>query len=471
MSSAPENIFFKFSLRSDLKVILQKDSTVSYLELFNLSYKISCNLKNKGITKGDYIPLYFDSTDNFIQTVIALWNIGAVPIPLNTKLLPNELLYILEDYDFNFIISDSNTFSPILNNKIKCFLFDELLDESNGIKFTNSFNFNDEAVVIFTSGSTGKVKGVVHTFSSLANNIINAKSVLQQKENDRWLFSLPFYHIGGFQIFCRSLLNGCSIIIPESLQTQHLKEAITNYHPTHISLVSTQLDRLINQQTNPNPDLRLSLIGGGFFEDDLMFKAQNLGWNPIRVYGSSETASMISAISADELKYKPSSSGKLLDNVTIRTSEDSEILIKTNSLFKYYLNEEKETSLKVINQYFYSGDLGFFDDDGYLYVEARRNDLIVTGGENVNPIEVEKALMQIPFIKDACVFAKPDKTWGQVIVAAIVVSDFLKDEDSIKNILKQKLTGYKIPKKYYFTDSLPRTALGKLEREKIRKTF
>ena len=99
----------------------------------------------------------------------------------------------------------------------------------------------------------------------------------------------------------------------------------------------------------------------------------------------------------------------------IKISDDSEILIQSNSLFKNYLNDEKETLSKLINGFYHSGDLGSIDDDGYLFIEARRTDLIVTGGENVNPIEVEKALLQIPFIKDACVFAKQDKTWGQIV--------------------------------------------------------
>jgi acyl-CoA synthetase (AMP-forming)/AMP-acid ligase II len=106
-----------------------------------------------------------------------------------------------------------------------------------------------------------------------------------------------------------------------------------------------------------------------------------------------------------------------------------------------------------------------------LFIEARRNDLIVTGGENVNPIEVEKALLELPFIKDACVFPKQNKTWGQIVAAAIVCNDSSIDEKILKEILKHKLAGYKIPKEYYFVNKLPRTSLGKLEREKIKKMF
>ena len=197
----------------------------------------------------------------------------------------------------------------------------------------------------------------------------------------------------------------------------------------------------------------------------------NSAGNHLRVYGSSETASMVTAISTNEIKSKPQSVGKSFSNVEIKISDDSEILIKSNSLFKKYLKEENETSSKLVNGFYHTGDLGFVDEDGYLFIEARRNDLIVTGGENVNPFEVEKALLEIPFITEACVFAKQDKTWGQIVSCAIVTDDSTLSEKKIKDFLKQKIAGYKIPKKIYFTDELPRTPLGKLEREKIKKMF
>jgi O-succinylbenzoic acid--CoA ligase len=217
--------------------------------------------------------------------------------------------------------------------------------------------------------------------------------------------------------------------------------------------------------------VRITLVGGGFVDDELMFEAEKLGWKPYRVYGSSETASMVTAISANEILSKPQSVGKPLNNVKIKISDDSEILIKSNSLFTKYLGDEKETSSKLINAFYHSGDLGFVDDDGYLFIEARRNDLIVTGGENVNPIEVEKAILHIVGIRDVCVFAKQDKTWGQIVACAIVKEDNFINEKMIKEILKQQLAGYKIPKQFFFTDILPRTSLGKLEREKIKKMF
>ena len=471
MTDYSKNNFFSFSDRKDLTAIIKSDKLISYDELYDKAMQISYTLISKGIEKNSYVPLLIEDSLSFIQTTIALWLLECIPVPLNTKLLDEEIFSITNDYDFKVVITDKNISNSGILKNLNVISVDELKSGSNKSEIQNLPSINDEAVVIFTSGSTDRPKGVVHTFSSLINSIKNGSAILNHKENDRWLASLPFYHIGGFQIICRSLYYGCSITIPESLQTKQLADAILNYKPTHLSLVSTQLERLINQKVKPCKELQVSLIGGGFVDDELMFEADELGWKPNRVYGSSETASMVTAISANEIKDKPQSVGKPFKNVEIKISDDSEILIKSNSLFKRYLGDEKETASKLKDEFFHTGDLGFVDDDGYLFIEARRNDLIVSGGENVNPIEVEKALIQIPFIKDACVFPKQDKTWGQIVAAAIVIAESSVEEKTIKEMLNQKLAGYKIPKQFYFVDELPHTSLGKLKREEIKKMF
>lgn len=486
------NNFFNYCDSIELKSIIKSDTSISYKDLFIKANQLAYALSQKGINKNNYVALLINDHLDFIESVIALWCLGAVPVPLNTKMICTEIYSIIDEQDFKFLITDSNknfgdTFKSLSldsevgkNELSRKDSTSQRLTEINltnlTLSSTSILNYSipdldNDAVVIFTSGSSGRPKGVVHTFASLINSIENGNEILNHMENDRWLASLPFYHIGGFQIICRSLYYGCSIIIPESLQTNHMVDAILKFKPTYLSLVSTQLDRLLNQKVIPDKSLKISLIGGGFVDDELMLESEKLGWKPFRVYGSTETASMITAISANEIKSKPLSAGKPFNNVQIIVSNESEILIKSKSLFKKYLDDETETKLKLSNNFYHSGDLGFIDDDGYLFIESRRNDLIVTGGENVNPFEVEKALLELSYIKEACVFPKQNKIWGQIIAAAIVLANNSIDEKNIKESLKQKLAGYKIPKQFFFVDELPRTGLGKLEREKIRKMF
>ncbi len=471
MNSKSTDSFFNFSEKADLTAIINSNNSISYKDIYTQSKQIAFTLLNKRIAKENYIPLLIEDKFLFIKTVIALWFLDAIPVPLNTKLLDDEINSILDDHNFKFLVTDKKSSFNLSKNELEIIDFNKITSENDETQTFSIPTWEKEAVVIFTSGSTGRPKGVVHTFSSLIKSIENGNQILMHQEKDRWLASLPFYHIGGFQILCRSLFYGCTIVLPESLKTDELVSAIINLNPTHLSLVSTQLEQLIQQDIKPYDSLKISLIGGGFIDDELMIEADKLGWKPYRVYGSSETASMVTAISANEIKVKPQSVGKVLDNAVVNISDDSEILVKSKSLFKKYLDDEKETSSKLIKNFYHTGDLGFIDDDGYLFIEARRTDLIVTGGENVNPIEVEKTILMIKGIKEVCVFPKPNKTWGQIVACAIVKEDESINEIMIKENLKKIIAGYKIPKEFIFTNELPRTSLGKLEREKIGKMF
>lgn len=469
MKVQQKNKLFRFEKREDIDLILSDDRRISFKDFFSQSRKLAAILKLKGISSKNYVPVLIDNQIDFIKTIISLWYIGAIPVPLNARLLKKEIVSILNEYGFKFLITDKN-FSPKLS-AIKVISLKKIkYSEPSDIKFYKPKPDN-EAVVIFTSGSTGRPKGVVHTFLSLINSIENGNEILHQGPTSKWLASLPFYHIGGFQIICRSLYFGSSIIVPNSLQISEIYSAMIKFNPTHLSLVSPQLEKLLTLKLSPAKSVKFSLIGGGFINDELMIESSKRGWNPLRVYGSSETASFVTAISVNEIYSKPESVGKAVGKSRIKISDDSEIQIKSNSLFKKYLDDEKETKLKLRHGVYHSGDLGFIDKDGYLFVEARRNDIIVTGGENVNPIEVENELKKIIGIDDACVFPKPNKFWGQIVSAAIVCSDKKLSGQKIKAVLKKKIVGFKIPKEFHFTDKLPRTALGKLEREKIKNMF
>ncbi len=461
-----KDFFYKYSNRDDLVAVRTFSQKLSYKELFSSAQKFSSKLSFLKNSENKYIPILSQNNIEFIVTTLALWNNGLVPVPINTRWTEKEIESVIIRNAFQYIIYEKTYYDKLKNLRIGKICFDEVLsypaNESGEIK-------NDEAVVIFTSGSTGEPKGVVHTFSSLANSIINAEEILDQNISDRWLASLPFFHIGGFQIICRALSNGCEIIIPDKLETDSLKNSIEEFKPTHISLVSTQLQRLIDINTRISNSLKLTLIGGGFSEDKLLVQADESGWRPVRVYGSSETASFVTSASVDEIRNNPSTVGKPVKNVEIKISDEEEILISSNSLFKFYLNNPEETEAKLVNGFYHSGDTGKIKD-GYLFLDARRSDLIITGGENVNPYEVEQALLRITGVEEACVFALDDEKWSQKVCAAIVTSAEI-NVNQIRKILREELASFKIPKEIFFIESLPKTSLGKIERQKVRSMF
>ncbi|HSR16579.1 MAG TPA: AMP-binding protein, partial [Ignavibacteriaceae bacterium] len=277
---------------------------------------------------------------------------------------------------------------------------------------------------------------------------------------------------GGFSIIIRAVLFGSSVIIPESLSAEELIKSITLFNPTAASLVSNQLKKFVEKKIIPPKELRLILLGGGFFNMELVLEAMNQGWKIAKVYGTTETSSFVAFMNYEESGLRPGASGKAINPNRIMITKEGEIGIISPAVMKGYYNNKEETALKLKDGIFYSGDIGYIDQDGYLYIEAKRNDLIVSGGENINPAEVEKEISSHPKVNEAAVVGIEDEEWGQAVSAAIVVRQKEDlSEDELKNFLKYRIASFKIPKKVVFINELPKTELGKVQHEKVREFF
>lgn len=493
MNSGSNNLIEISDLVQNFPAILSKDFKITYNKLDKLSSAFANSIYSL-VREQKYIGLFLDNSPEFILSVLALWKLGVVPVPLNLIAADKELISQITTAEISLIISNHSYLQKL--EAIKSFSSKEIktinyvinsLDDKEHTReldfqplLTSKSTANNEAVVIFTSGATGEPKGVVHTFHSLSSSIVNGNEILNHQPGDRWLASLPFYHIGGFQIICRALYRKTAIILPNSLQTEAISEAITEFNPTHASFVSTQLKRLLDNKINPNNELRCSLIGGGFTDKNLLLNAKESGWHPVKVYGSSETASFVSALCENNLEEKGFSAGKPVGNNRIIILDENgeecsiqiegEIIFKSESLFKYYLNNDSETISKLKHGSYFTGDLGYIDDDGFLFITGRKNEMIVTGGKNVNPIEVESAILKYPGIVEAAVFPINDVEWGEIVCAAIVTSVKI-DTNSLIIFLKKEISSYKVPKKIFIEDSLPRTAMGKIERMKLKEKY
>jgi O-succinylbenzoic acid--CoA ligase len=457
--------------------IVQDKKEITYVELYSLANKTANFLRQKGINENDIVTLLFNNSPEFIVTVLALWEIGAIPVPLNTRLLERDLNEQITFLTSKFTIK-SKEFEN-LNTRSKSILipFENLsgAEQSKTSKFTN----DKTALMLFTSGTSGKPKAVMLSFENLTESASIGNKILNQTNNDRWLASLPFYHIGGFSMITRAVMFGTSIVIPGSLSTDDLAESIMQYHPTLISLVSNQLKNFIDINLTPPEELRTVLVGGGFFDPALILEAIDKGWKIAKVYGSTETSSFVSIMNTEEVKEKPGASGRailpnqifiLSDNRELSSGKSGEIIVKSPAVMKGYFKEETGTQPK--NGLYQTGDIGYLDEEGFLFVETRRNDLIISGGENINPFEIESAILTHTGIKEACVVGVEDYTWGQIACTAIILKENVNfTRDTIENYLGDKLAHYKIPKRIIFIDELPKSELGKVIREDVKKLF
>lgn len=543
-------------------------SLIENEEIKKLISITSLYLQNHHIKENEGIIIL--SENNFWEVILifSLWNIGSFPIPLNIRLLNSEIESIInfinpEKIIINSELSESNlslnnfsqnNFSKVINHIF--FSVNDLIKYSEDIAsksykniemtaYQKNINSSDEkieeenyqideiqlnqtAVIIFTSGTTSlseeknkKPKGVVLSFKNLISSAFLGNQIFNYSAQDKWLLSLPLYHIGGFSILVRALLFDSHIIIPQSLKSENLVSAIQENKPTLVSFVPTQLKRILEiekiKKENDftlkrlSENIRAVILSGGPSEINLIKNAIKNGWKIYKGYGSSETSAFITLLPYEDLSKssssienkkifsvgKPLKNPKLNLNVDIKivpttndtqmdleeynkiTNDDSknsfqkgEIIISSPTLTKGYFNNTEETNKKFINGYFYTGDFGYVDEDGYLYIETRRTDLIISGGENINPFEVEEKLLQHPQIKECCVFGIKDDEWGEILSVVLVTKHNEEISYSeIKNFLSDKIASYKIPKKIFHAKEIPKTSLGKIKRAEIKSSF
>jgi len=464
------------------KSVISSKNIYTFAELRQKVLRVSQFLLDKGIKSKDRVGVISNNNVDFVSIVLALWQLSAIPVPMNTRLTETEIKEQLIAANCKTVLVQAELSYKLTANELNIIEIPLYINFDVSFLQRSEVRLKEPAVIIFTSGSENKSKGVVLSFESLFNSAVNSNHLLRYTHSDRWLASLAFYHIGGFSIITRSLVFGIPLIIPDSLSSTGISNTLLNTQPTFISLVAAQLKQLVEEEIKPNPELKNCLLGGGFSDNELIKNAVELGWPINKVYGSTETSSFITALLADEFIIKPNSVGRPLpsnkiiitgkDKTEFKPFEIGEVVAQSNALMLGYISEP-ETENDLQKEFYYTGDFGYLDEDGYLFIEGRKNQLISTGGENVNPMEVESALLKHPSISEAAVFPIEDKEWGEIVAASIVLKDssIKVSYKELKSFLQINLAGYKIPKKIFSEESLPKTELGKVEKNKLTKRY
>jgi len=453
---------------------------LSYNQLQQEVLKTVQALNNLDIVENENVAIMGYNDIDYIKIVLALWQIKAVPVLINPKLPVNEIDEQLNSSTCKLVLISKNnvSFPTKLNIKTITYPLAEVKNK-NDLELADELDPEATALIIFTSGTSGNSKGVELSFNSLKQSAVDGDQVINHTKNCRWLASLPFYHVGGFSIITRALLYNASVIIPLSQKTSSLADAFIKFKPNYCSLVPTQLKRLLEDGVQPNEELQNILIGGGVIDKRLVFNALENGWHITVVYGSTETASFITALTEDEMFDKPGSVGKTVkpnqivivneNKNQIPVGEVGYVTIFSTSLMKGYYDNERDTEAKLNNGVYYSDDVGYLDEDGYLFLESRKDDMIITGGENVYPNEVENRIIEHPDISDAVVFPIKDDEWGEIVSAVIVLNNNSSEISlsELAEFLDENLAHFKIPKKLFIRNELPRNEMGKLSKASL----
>ncbi len=396
---------------------------------------------------------------------------------LNNRLTKEELAYQIQDADVSAVIcheGEQHKLAPELNIIPIQHLFQA---NKVHIPIDSYWDEADTISIMYTSGTTGYPKGVRQTLQNHKASAINSVLNIGMTPEDVWLCMVPIFHISGFSMLMKSLLYGNEVRLYEKFDVEKSVEQIVAGSISHMSVVGVTLGRIIDymeqNHLTAHPNFRLMLAGGSSIPVDFLKRAAKLMLNVAQTYGMTETASQTATLSSEDALVKIGSAGKPLffNSIKIDGAEqpntEGEICIRGPHVTTGYIGRFEATA-SVEDGWLKSGDIGYLDEDGYLFVVDRRSDLIISGGENIYPAEIENVLLMHPNVEEAGVCGIEDSTWGQVPIAFITIKSEVT-EQTILEFCKMNLASYKVPKRIVIADHLPRNSSNKLLRRKLKE--
>jgi o-succinylbenzoate---CoA ligase len=419
----------------------------SALTFSALDRRVGSAVKRIGaLGSGARVALYLPKDERYLVLLLALIRAGCVACPLSTRLPPGGIAPLLEKAACRALISSDEELleaTGIRKLRPETLLADEPEQHSWQPSEALHLMLNRPSTIVFTSGSTGAPKAALHTFGNHYYSALGSNTNIALASGDRWLHSLPLYHVGGLSILFRCLLAGATVALPEP--GAPLGEAIADSGATHVSLVAAQLLGLLREEDFDPGGLRATLLGGGPIPPALIGEALARSLPIHTSYGLTEMASQVTATPPGASPGELHTSGRPLPHREISISSDGEIMVRGETLFAGYVEGEAVDRPLDPDGWFHTRDLGELDADGYLRVRGRKDNLFISGGENVQPEEIEDALCRLEGVEEAVVVPVPDSEFGFRPVAFIRTTVGAVEPESLSRALEPTLPRFKIP--------------------------
>ena len=476
--------------------VIFKDEEITFAQLDLMATRLANKLKTFNVGRGDPVAIVLPNSSHWVVSYFAVMRLGAIAVPLDFRFKGEELISILTDASVRVVITsdlypDGAVFSRVdsISNVIitgekgtDSFTSyeDVIKDESLSSEVSVAVRDEQEALYLYTSGTTGKPKGVVLTFSNLDLFPEGMNEVLGTREDDILGCLLPMSHISGPIICNEFVIRGSSLFIFDQLRPDKILSAVEKHKVTYFHSVPPIFEAILHVPHKERFDvgsLRFVAMMGTSVPIDLLnaFKRSFPNITVIQGYGLTETSPFITLLPLEYAESKIGSIGQAVPRAEVKlvndtgeevpASEIGELIVRGPMLMKCYHNNPEATRERIKDGWLYTGDLCRKDDDGFFYHVGRKDDMIIVGGLNVYPAEVEQVLRSHPLVQEVGVVGIPDKDRGEIIKAAVVVAP--GEQVTKKEILtycKERLANFKIPKILEFRDELPRSSTGKIAR-------
>jgi o-succinylbenzoate---CoA ligase len=426
----------------DRAALVADGSEVTYAELEAEATWVARRLAAHGVRRGSTAALTMHPRREQVVLLHALLKLGATVLPLAPQMTAAEHAAFIAAED-----ADVDLVEP-----------GELTQTEADLPLLGEHDMDDLACRVLTSGSSGTPHSVGLTYGNFLWNAVGSSFNIGVDPADRWLCCLPLSHISGLGILMRSVIYGTTAVVHDGFETDRVAAALADDGITVLSLVTTTLVRLLEAGADLSGP-RAILIGGGPVPEEPLEEAIGRGATVVQTYGLTEACSQVTTLAPADAKRKVGSAGRPLLTTHLRIQE-GEILVQGPTV---------APDCADADGWLHTGDLGRIDEEGFLYVEDRMDDMIVSGGENVVPAEVEQVLLRHPEVADAAVVGREDPAWQQAVTAVVVLEDGSETTpDDLRRHCAESLAGFKVPKRVELAAALPRTPSGKLMRRALR---
>ncbi|UCE38625.1 MAG: long-chain-fatty-acid--CoA ligase [Thermoplasmata archaeon] len=501
----------------DNLAVICGESRYTYAHFKERVDKLAYGLSSNDINKNDKVAVISRNCHRFLEAYFAAAKLGAILVPVNFRLAPNDFVYILNNSQAPVLIAQPelilwlweriedipNVDNIILIDSKNPDEYDEgPLGWESSIKDSEEkrplkVSESDIAQIYYSSGTTGRPKGIILTHK---NNWVHAEGTIVElglSSEDKWLHVSPMFHLAdAWAVWSITKVGATHVMVP-SFEPELVLETIQEHKVTLTNFIPTMLNILVNQPNVRNYDfssLRLIMSGGAPIAKEVVRKTIDIfGCDYIQTYGLTETSPFLTmSILKEEMKYLPFeerlrymlTTGRPFYNVELKVvkedgsevmpneEEVGEIIVKGDIVTPGYWQLPEETEKRLVDGWLYTRDLAVVNSEGYVTIVDRKDDVIITGGENVYSIEVEDVLYSNPNVLEAAVIGLPDQIWGEKVTAVVVLKEGKEvSEDEIISYCKDKIAHFKTPKKVIFTDTLPKTGSAKIYKYQLRERY
>jgi acyl-CoA synthetase (AMP-forming)/AMP-acid ligase II len=495
----------------DAEAVVFEETRLSYGQMNERVNRLANGLGSLGLRRGSHVALVLENCHQYLEAYYALSKAGMVAVPLNWRLSDEELLYIVDHSESKALMVDRPHLDTAFRLRDEIERLEHLIgvgtDESSDLTpyekivaaaspaepSQEGLDEDGLAVLMYTGGTTGLPKGVMLSHRNLLAAVNAIAGIGMQATGARTLYALPLFHIANWQAFLFHALGGC-VIISRRADPERIVELLLREKPVLVNLVPTVYESMLALPGIEDLDFsyvgRFTVSGAPMAADSMRRCEKVFGMRFGKGYGLTEAAPAVSSLNPDDyalegdpkLVAQGRSVGKPLANVEVRicredgseckTREEGEITVRGPNVMLGYWRDPERTRETLRDGWLWTGDLGFVDEEGYLFLTDRKGDMIISGGENVHPTETENALQEHPAVREVAVIGLPDPKWGEAVKAVVALEPGrTASADELIAFCRERIAGYKCPRSVDFAPELPKSTVGKILRKDVKKWY